>query len=211
MISLMLKNVAEIAPGVWLTRLNPSDVRRFGQNATSVGQRSIVSVATPSYDKVSSSLSVPLDSIVALNVGRQEETIVLDLDYLEDDNHAQDGDHVAEEPEIDREFVDSCRVHLPEETTSLIIRVLSEVRGHHQDKLIEGQGRKWTASPNNFFAVTIQNRNRQFLVSVKANPSKHAFRHIHLKRSRAPYCEFYLNSYSQIDEAVKIILASAKY
>lgn len=114
-------------------------------------------------------------------------------------------------PEIDQAFIAACRMHLPASMVSVIAQVLSEVRKHYDDKLVEGSGRKWTASPHNFLAITIQNRNEQFLVSVKADPARHSFKHIHLKRSRSPYCEFYLNSSSQIEETVRIILASARY
>lgn len=211
MMSLKFEGVTELGPGTWVTNLTPADVRRFGQNTPSNGFRSVLSVTAPEFDKESETMTVALDDLTALHIGHGNEALLVDLDHGGNNVLGLDIQTKAVVPEVDQAFIETCRVHLPDHITSIIIQVLSEVRKHYDDKLVEGAGRKWTASPHNFFAITIQNRNQQFLVSVKADPSHHSLKHIQLKRSRSPYCEFHLNSPSQIEEAVQTILASARY
>jgi hypothetical protein len=208
---LKLEGVEEIGPGVWITRLNPSDVRRFGHNTPSLGSRSVVAVVSPNYDACTSTLTVRLNGLSPISVGQREDTVILDLEHSDSPNSDLSKATQTTAPEIDQDFIAACRLHLSEQTVSIIAEVLSEVRKNHGDQLVEGVGRKWTAAPRNFLAITIQNKKKQFLVSVKADPSRHAFKHIRLKRSRAPYCEFHLNSQTQVPETVQAILASTRY
>ncbi|MBL8562764.1 MAG: hypothetical protein JNN06_10835 [Gemmobacter sp.] len=211
MMSLKLEGVVQIGPGTWTAQLEPSDVRRFGQNASSNGFRSILAVSSPVFDKETGTMAVSLDAVSAMNIGRGNDALLVDLDSGENIKPEANVSSQADAPERDQAFIAACKVHLPAHMVSIIARVLSEVRRHHDDRLVEGAGRKWTAAPHNFLAITIQNRNQQFLVSVKADPARHSFKHIQLKRSRSPYCEFHVNSPSQIEETVQIILASARY
>jgi hypothetical protein len=211
MMSLTFSQVKPIGPGAWIAPLPPNDARRFGQNPPSKGGRSVIGIEAPKFEIEAGTLSASFDAIFTLNVGESEEAVFIDLRPQEVVTTVLPE---IEKPIIspsDKEFIAACQVHLPESMTGIISRVLQEVRKHHDDKLTEGEGRKWTTGPLNFLAITIQNQKKQFLVSVKADPSKYSFRHIHLKRSRPPYCEFHLNSPSQIDEAIRIIHASAEY
>lgn len=208
---LTFSKVKSIGCGAWIAPLSPSDARRFGQNAPSKGGRSVVGIEAPRFDSEVGMLSVAFDSILILNIGEAEEAVFVDLAPSE--KSAQKEAYVYEEAvsPVDEDFLSACHNYLPEDMVKIIKQVLQKVRKYYDDKLIEGEGRKWTTYPRNFMAITIQNRNLQFLVSVKANPSQHSFKKINLKRSRSPYCEFYLNSPSQIQEAIQAILASAEY
>ncbi len=211
MMSLTFSQVKPIGPGAWIAPLAPHDARRFGQNTPSKGGRSVIAVEAPRFEIETNTLTASLDGIFTLNVGASEEAVLIDLSTQNVATvELPEPGKVSTSP-ADKDFIAACEVHLPESVTGIVKRVLSEIRKHRDDRLIEGEGRKWTTDPLNFMAITIQNRNKQFLVSVKADPSQHSFRQIQLKRSRAPYCEFHLNSPSQIDETVQIILASAKY
>ena len=209
--SLTFSQVKPIGPGAWIAPLPPNDARRFGQNPPSKGGRSVIGIESPKFEIEAGTLSAALDAIFTLNVGESEEAVFIDLRPQEAVTTKLPEIEKPINSPADKDFIAACQLHLPESMTGIISRVLHEVRRHHDDKLIEGEGRKWTTDPLNFMAITIQNRNKQFLVSVKADPSHHSFKQIQLKRSRSPYCEFHLNSPSQIDEALRIILASAEY
>jgi len=209
--SLTFFRVIQIGPGAWVAPLTPHDVRRFSKAPHTKGDRSIIGIEAPKFEAKTGTLSASLDTVFTVNLGKSNEAVLIDLS-LQEDSITQ----LADEKKIpvspsDEKFHAACQLHLPDNTTYIIQQILHNVRQYHNDKLIEGEGRKWTTEPHNFLAITIQNRKKQFLVSVKANPSHYAFRKIELKRSRPPYCEFHLHSPSQIDEATQIILASAKY
>lgn len=213
MMSLCFSGTKQIGPGAWLAPLTPNDVRRFGQNVATKGGRSVIGVESPRFDGDNMTLTVALNSIFALNIGQENEAVIVDLKGGQIETEKPQPVDPALVTSVDKDFFASCSVHLAEDEdkVGIISRVLSEVRKHYDDKLVEGKGRKWTASPHNFLAITIQNRNKQFLVSVNADPVRFSFKQIVLKRSRPPYCEFHLNSQSQIDEAIEVILSSAQY
>lgn len=164
---------------------------------------------SPAYDPVAKTLSVTSENIAVFNIGTGNTCAII--------SSASQNVGLKVEPAkvdvsaVDRGFLASCSVHLGREMVTLAEKLLNEVRRHHTDRLVEGKCRKWTSEPSNFFAITIQNRNQKFLVSIKGNPTTLSYRTLNLKRSRSPYCEFYLNSLDQIPDAVQAILQSASY
>ncbi len=210
-VKLTFSNVQPAGPGIWIASLPPYDAARFGNNAPIIGERSVIGVEAPHFESKTHSLSVGLDNLQTLCVGQDERVVFIDLGTESSSQTSLQDDEELPESSADEEFLEACRSHLPEKMTKIIIRVLNAVRERYEFKLIEGNGRKWTSAPSNFLAITIQNQKKQFLISVKADPSVHSFARINLKQSRRPYCEFHLNSVSQIEETVMVILASAKY
>ncbi|MFT6657228.1 MAG: hypothetical protein ACJAZW_000376 [Maritalea sp.] len=203
--------VNSLGSGTWIAPLSPFEARRFGQNPLVKGGRSIIAVSSPEYDVETRTLTVNYDGVLTLNIGEIEEAVLVDLNPQDVLKAQRQDTDVLHPSAADIDFIAACKSHLDEGMTRIIQQVLSGVRKHHDDTLIEGEGRKWIASPHNFMAITIQNRNKQFLVSVKARPEQKSFRHIHLKQSRPPYWEFHLNSPSQIEETIQAILDSANY
>ena len=108
-------------------------------------------------------------------------------------------------------FLVNCRRHnLPQELIEAVRRLLAFAHSIEPFYLTEGEQRKWTATPN-FIALTIQNRNRQLLISVKGDPSMMDYASIQPKVSRRPYCEFHFNSASQLDDTLDIVRQSIQY
>jgi hypothetical protein len=213
---LTFSKVIPIGLGAWIAPLSPNDARRFSQNSSSKGGRSVIGVEAPRYESKTGTLTTAFDMIVTLNVGESEEAVFIDLkpqDVMPQKAIVPKKQDAKELPiaSCDQKFIASCRKHLPDHMTEIIIEVLKQIRKHHDFELTEGNSRNWTSSPSNFVSITIQTRNKQFKVSVKGDPSDYSLKHIQPKINWSPYCAFHLNSQSQIDETVKMILNSAKY
>ena len=110
----------------------------------------------------------------------------------------------------DNAFLDACTLHLDVKLVELITRILSEIRARYPGYLREGLARKWVNHPGNYMAITIQNRDRSFAIHVKGSPKQFNARSIDIKADRGSYCRFKLRHDSQFDDALKVILASAR-
>ncbi|MBI1215004.1 MAG: hypothetical protein GC185_04190 [Alphaproteobacteria bacterium] len=216
MIMITFSQVLPVGPGTWIVSLTQSEVRHFAKgHILTKGNRSVIGVNNPQYDSTKQTLSIPVDSIFPFNIGMQHQSVIVDLgsepQSLRTENEKHEAPDLGIASSLDQPFIEACiSEKMPNDMIRLVQQVLCTVRKEHKDKLIEGKGRKWTTSPNNFLAITIQNRNKQFLVSVKADQTRHPYQKISLKKSRAPYCEFHLNAQSQTEDAVSAILRSAR-
>jgi hypothetical protein len=207
-----------IAPGIWSARIPPSDLRRLGQARSQSGARSIVGAVGQSPALLDGALSVAPADIVILNLGTTEETLVLHLGQS----------LVSEGPRImqtqithsnngsvfergDEQFIASCKSNgLPDALVTGITELLERVRAEYDGELHEGLHRKWVNYPDNFVAITIQNRDRSFAMNVKGRPDQFLKGSLALKPDRPGYTRFKVTRPTELKEATEIVLRSAR-
>ena len=110
----------------------------------------------------------------------------------------------------DRAFLVQCEHHLNLELNVLAKDLLSSVRDRYPGELLEGLARKWVNHPSNFFALTIQNRDQSLAVHVKGEPKWFTASTLAIKRDRGCYSRFKLTGPTQLEDALRVVLASAR-
>jgi hypothetical protein len=212
-------DVEAISEGIWRTRLTPADVRRIGEGRSSFGARSVVGVWRADFDAGAGLLSVDPDATTVLNIGASDDVFFLDLGDG-DGTRAQSSrpaEASSRDPgsstsagRADKAFLQECERHLDPQLVSMAQRLLSEVRARYRGDLQEGKARKWVNHPGNFVALTIQNRDQSFAIHVKGEPKQFNAPSLDLKPDRSSYSRFKLQLPSQMDDAIRVILTSAK-
>jgi hypothetical protein len=206
-----IDNAQVVAPGIWEATLSPADVRSLGRSPVE-GTRSVIGLRNLNFER-GRAVSFSGPDIVVFAIGATDDALLLDLSYAA----------VAPSPKInagpkqhtpvsmgDEAFLKSCRELLGAEVSTIAQELLRRVRRHHEGELKEGKARKWVNAPSNFFTITPQNRNQAFRVSIKGSPTSHLSKRLGLTPGRKGYSEFVLRDSGDLDEAVSLILESAK-
>lgn len=209
--------VSQVGDGLWTTTLTPAEVRRLG-TASSLGARSVIGLFGPDFDAASAQLVLDPSSIVVLAVGDSEETLLIDLKKsvagnpgLGDQTHTAAADVPKGGGKGDEAFLRASLALLSNDLVSSIQCLLEQVRQRHPGELREGQARKWVNSPDNFLAITIQPRDRSFAIHARGEPGDYgALSSIDVKRDRPGYVRFKLQKASQLEDALNVVLRSAR-
>ena len=209
-------DVDSLGEGMWVTELTESDIRLWsaGKNVKKPIICSIIIVDGANYDSENASLSVDFAGTEALCIGLSNRVLLIQK-HASSESFLNSIENVKlDEPSRlsgIEDFLKECRSHgLPEPLVSASGKLLRELHAELPYKLKEGEQRKWTADPN-FVALTIQNRNKKVLVSVKGNPSSMNYVSIKPKVSRPPYCEFHFQSGDQLAEVLDVARKSRAY
>lgn len=109
----------------------------------------------------------------------------------------------------DEAFLSACKQLVSEEFALLAGILIRNIRKIHPGRLVEGQSRKWLNHPDNFVAITIQNRDRSLAVSIRDVPEAHNSELLP-KRDRPGYLRFKISKPADLGEALKLISASAR-
>ncbi|WP_226552530.1 hypothetical protein [Celeribacter naphthalenivorans] len=213
-VRLEFADVTQLKSGVWSANLPLKLINMFNSGASAQTNSNILLVSRPEFNSSKSVLSVDLVNSEILSLGRGGETLIVSREG--GINGALEGKSEASKAQSTygggiMNFIKEARSHgLPRELVDCCEVILKELSDDEAFGLNEGRQRKWTADPN-FLALTIQNRNRQFLVSVKGNPSKMKYKTIHPKVSRPPYCEFHFARKDQCEEVIEVIRKSRAF
>ena len=109
----------------------------------------------------------------------------------------------------DQGFLDAAMELVGSEFAELGKALVNGFRQTNPGKLVERQGRKWLNAPENFVAITIQNRDRSFAVSIRqvreAEDSS-----LRPRADRPGYLRFKVAHLTDVPEAARLILASAR-
>lgn len=215
-IQISIQNVEQLDTGLWRTRLSKEDVMSFSSTPIPVSAYGVILVENPKFDSGEKLLSTPLGMLEVLAIGVKGKTILIQKTapngFLEELMVGIQNNSKKREKGVGIEaFIESCRsFDLPIELVNSITELLETVSSKLSFTLREGEQRKWTAEPN-FVALTIQNRNKQLLVSVKGDPRRMGYQTIDPKVSRPPYCEFHVNSPDQYEDTLSAIVRSANH
>lgn len=217
---MLFEDVKALGEGVWETSLKPEERRLLVMSRSEkLGKISIIGVLNPEFDKGSSRLIIDVNQAHPLNLGSSDRVLIVnlnaDVSTEADKNH--DGKYSESENNGiiplgygDKEFLRSCQKYLKPQIASLAERLLMKIRRECPGDLRECKNRKWVNYPDNFLAITIQNRDQSLAINVRGRPEVFSAPTLVVKDDRPGYSRFKLQHESQLEEAVSIILASAR-
>jgi len=198
---LRFERAMELTSGLWQFALSEDEKRFFGPQPETFATHSVLVAKSPAFDAVDQTLSIDPTEVRWIVNGSTDKALMLGAETeIVGETEIQDDTKSPYPDESIGRFIASCKAHnLPEELVSATEELLVEAFSRRRFKLEEGLNRKWTASPN-FVALTIQNRNRKLLVSVKGDPKRMEYESISPKASRPPYCEFHFERRAQLKD-----------
>jgi hypothetical protein len=206
--------------GIWATTLSGAEVRRLGEPKSQLGSISIIAVDDASYAPGDASLSFDPSVVSVLNIGTSNDALIIAVG-LESEAVRQPMEptprRTTPPPPTsytkfksgDSEFLRECERMLIPELASWAKVLLMAVREHHPGEMREGKARKWVNHPQNFIALTIQNRDQSFAVHVKGIPDEFDAPTLNIKRDRGSYSRFKLEHANQLKDTIRVILQSA--
>lgn len=210
-ISFSFSEVELLEPDLWVTSVSSQEVTMLGEPKAGGGASdyNIILVGSPNFDISKSTLTVDFGNTDVLYWGSTEKTLLVKKHADQLQSNVEVASEKSGVHSFERFLSDCEKFELPHALVEAAKSLLHRLDVEEPFELAEGEQRKWTAKPN-FLAITIQNRNRKFLVSVKGNPRNMDFETIRPKVSRPPYCEFHFESPEQLSDVLDAARASRR-
>jgi hypothetical protein len=207
-----VENVTKIDEGIWLAQLNPSEVRILGECSANYGDPSVLLLLEPAeYNESSQKVIFNPKAVQLLNIGNSNKAIILDGLPDQIGKAAENGlvgpsrEETRPEPvnEGDSKFI----TELPPDLKDLGEMLLAEVRKHFRGELkYHARSRKYVETPDNFWTVIIQPRDKSLRITVRGIPQSFAgYPDVSLKDDMSGYSAFKVTRKDQINSAVSII------
>jgi hypothetical protein len=202
---------------IWLAKVPPHDIRGLGNAGQSKGARSVLLIANPSFDTSTHRLEFERTDVTILNLGTSEDTVIVKsagepaTAANRTENHSAAISHVPTShiplAPGDEAFLRKVRQEMSKSMAAAAELLLTSVRKHHPGNLKEGDRRRFTETPDNFWMILIQPRAQNFYISVRGAPKRHAAKQIKILPGRNPnYSAFYLSDEAHVQEALDIVL-----
>lgn len=212
-ITININEVEELAPGIWESPLTPGEVRSLGKPMQELGSKSILMLTSEDYRFSDGSLNFDPAHIVVVNVGSDCCAIFLTVGQEKEIRiHIEDSPAKSTEGwgPGDQKFIRETQRQLDEELATVGRKLLGGIRKNLLGDLVEGKARKFVNFPDNVVAITIQPRDRSLAVHVKGDPEDFQPTPLEIKTDRSSYCRFKITAESQLEDALKVILSSAR-
>jgi hypothetical protein len=213
---IILDNQVESAgPDIWLAKVPPHDIRGLGDVGQSKGARSVLLIAKPSFDTSTRRLEFERTDVAILNLGTSEDTVIVksapETSMAAGETRSAAISHVPTShiplAPGDDVFLRKVRQEMPTNMAAAAEQLLTGVRKHHPGNLKEGDRRRFTETPDNFWMILIQPRVQNFYISVRGAPARHAAKQMKILPGRNPnYSAFYLRDEAHVQEALDIVL-----
>ena len=199
-LSVSVPNAEILEEGVWKAKLGPSEIKLLGDALISQGGVSVVLVPRrPRYDVAKKTLEFELDGVTVLNAGDSQETLFV----------AGKAENDGERWRTDRESVGDQHflAALPENLRALgeefLRRVRAEFRG---DLRFFPRSGKYVESPDNFWTVRPQPRDRSFRITVRGRPEEFSETgSLIVRPDMGSYSSFKLRTRDEIEDAIKVL------
>jgi len=204
-----IDGTTELKEGVIWANISPSDIRLLSdQSNKNVGETSIISLANYEDKKRDSKnrISFSPNAATVINIGSTDKTIILLDKIISDDDNKK-----VKEVKPNREFYKKgdkkFLTDLPEYLEDLGSKLLKTVRQHFKGELIYKEtSRKFVESPDNFWVVKIQPRDRSLRLTVRGVPNKFPDDiKFEIKPDMSGYSTFKISQISEIKDAVRVI------
>ncbi len=205
-LSVSVPGVQRLDERVWKARLSPAEARILGSGSNTYGSISIILLTEkPLFDESRSSLSFNPSSVHILNLGTTNQALFI-TGSEEQEHTAIHNPHGVVEGKTaagDAKFLDDLPSHLNAFGSAL----LSEIRTHFPGELkYYPRSGKFVETPDNFWTVRIQTRDRSFRITVRGRPDTfQKSRTLGLKPDMTGYSSFKVSSASQIPEVLEIL------
>ncbi|HEV2161740.1 MAG TPA: hypothetical protein VGR52_05850 [Stellaceae bacterium] len=206
--------VRQLGPGIWQTELSPRDVRSLGTGLSSSGAISVVLLDKLQRDDKETLRFSPHAANV-LNVGNTPRTIFIAAN--ETSGGSERAKPVQAKPIVnsselgrgDKEYLSALH-ELPEQVRIAGEVLLQRVRGHIPGDLRRISHRRYQETPDNFWFVRIQPRDKSISVTVRGLPNRFNVSKLKIVADRRPYSRFKINHISEVDEAIHVILGAIR-
>ncbi|CDZ62572.1 Hypothetical protein NGAL_HAMBI2605_20350 [Neorhizobium galegae bv. orientalis] len=169
MLKVTVEQAQELSAGVWSFILPPHQVRMFGKCENAAGLRSVILLRAAEFDSASGDLAFGMEDATALNIGSSANTVaVLSSPIDEQTKEATAG--APDETTMsrgDREFLDLCKIELPDHMQRTASALLRGVRARSPGELKRGLSRNFSETPDNFWYVIVQPRVEQLSITVR--------------------------------------------
>ncbi|OOY26943.1 hypothetical protein BMI90_14590 [Thioclava sp. L04-15] len=211
----------EIEKNLWVAQMALDDRVFFPVNPSQQGENGIYVVTGANFSSSSQDLTFDLSECRCLQSGSGKVMVFSGEEPIP--RHGADKvvlspkavtQNMSDIDSLDlsiNRFLEECKGYgLPKQLVGAVEKLLLSLSSRQSFTLEEGKQRKWTSAPN-FIAMTIQNRKKQLLVSVKGDPQNMSFCSIAPKVSRPPYCEFHFSDAAQFEEVLEACIRSQDY
>jgi len=211
----------DLGDGVWVSDLDGKSLSIFGKPHSSGGKRTILSVQVQPRIIDNDHLEFDIQDVILMNHGDGVAALIVSLAYGETKiqpesdysgnagNNRDRMDALGDYREGVEMFLKACtKENMPVEKSEFAREFLRGVRKFSDDELVEGKARKWVTKPNNFLAITIQNRKQNFAIHVKKTSVLSNLHSLDIRDDRPGYARFWLEGRWQIDDALAAARAS---
>ena len=206
----VIENFEELMPGVWRVKIPKQQLEHLHVRPDMHCANTIV--LAPILKRGSELRMDPTEVIMTV-LGKGDEVLLIDASHeggrglipRRSDRQLSSVDIEAG----DAAFFAACDQLVGHSLKALATSLVEGIREKHHGKMVEGQGRKWINSPDNFVAMTIQNRDRSLAISIKDVVEAKGSA-LNPKPDRPGYLRFKVSSAGDLQEAKRLILASAR-
>jgi len=109
----------------------------------------------------------------------------------------------------DRQFLHTLE-ELPDNVKQAGAQILASVRHHFPGDLHPRPGRRFQETPDNFWFVTVQPRDRSLSITVRGLPDRFKVSRLRIVADRSPYSRFKVKGLDDVSEAVTVILSAVR-
>ncbi|SCY36903.1 hypothetical protein SAMN03159288_02282 [Rhizobium sp. NFACC06-2] len=163
--------VQKLAEGIWRLDMPPHQVRLLGSPPSAIGERSILLLREGKYESATGTLEFDIGDASALNVGTQQETIVLlstaEVSLVRREIEKPMDGYSVSMPTGDREFLQLVHSELPDPMQRAAAQLLEGVRKRYPGELKRGLSRNFSETPDNFWYVIVQPRVEELSITVR--------------------------------------------
>jgi hypothetical protein len=208
--AISIGSVKQLSAGLWKAAMSPAHARMLAANPNSVGSVSVLMLtAEPIFDARAKTLSFTPESAHVLNIGSTDDAVVVLGSSLQT-SAGLESVHAAARPALasgDSAFLQQLSPALRELGTAF----LQSVRKHFPGSLaFHPRSQKFVESPDNFWTVRIQPRDRSLRITVRGRPEMFSTTtDVELKADMGSYSNFKIAAMNQIPAAIRIIREAA--
>jgi hypothetical protein len=204
-VRLTIDEAEQLAPGIWRASINPSDMAMFGSAPSRAGLRTVVLLTdVPQFSPARRQLAFDPRAVRPLNLGTGPEVLMVSAIGEKQASPTRQVDARGEGG--DGEFLKA----LPRELLSVGRALIDSVRQQFRGELIfvENSGR-YVESPDNFWTVKIQPRDKSLRITVRGRPQQLPVSHaLSVADDRPGYSTFKVSTLTAVPDAVRIIVGA---
>lgn len=208
-IELKIRDVKPVSEGLWEASLSPREVRCVGVCHSNSGRVSVILLKAFGFDGQEGSVSFSPDAVTILNVGTSTRTVIVAADpaYSTNSRHSD----ITSSPDAsravgggDQQFLLALD-ELPSEVKKAGEAILTQVRQHFPGDLRAVSSRRFQETPDNFWFIAIQPRDRSLSITVRGLPERFSTERLKVVEDRRPYSRFKVTCADDVPEAVEVI------